>query len=110
MANSRSGEPRERRQGVEALEQVRWVEVICGEWHDPSTRILFVLGRSEEVIYGQTGRDHSYEEIRTLVLEILSGRSGPFVAPQYENLISRTSGSPPFYARTPDFQPSEDPR
>ena len=61
------------------------VEMISGEWHDMFA-FLFAFGRSAKVIYGQTGQDHSYEEIRSIVLDILSGRAGAFVTPQYENL------------------------
>jgi hypothetical protein len=37
-------------------------------------------------MYEQPARDHSYEEIRRIVIDILSGRAGPYVVPQYENL------------------------
>lgn len=43
------------------------------------------------MMYGRPAPDHSYEEIRDVVLNILSGRDGYLGSPQYESLKSTVS-------------------
>lgn len=43
------------------------------------------------MMYGRPAQDHSYEEIRDVVLNVLSGREGSLGSPQYENLKGAVS-------------------
>lgn len=45
------------------------------------------------MMYGRPAPDHSYEEIRDVVLDILSGREGSLGSPQYDNLKAAVSRS-----------------
>ena len=38
------------------------------------------------MMYGRSAPDHSYEEIRDVVLNVLSEREGSLGSPQYESL------------------------